>query len=42
MPNTEVDEDTVAHHYVTDVYDPVIEAIPRELAEKLEPAEVFP
>ncbi len=41
MPNTEVDEDTVAHHYVTDVYDPVIEAIPRELAEKLEPAEVF-
>jgi hypothetical protein len=41
MPNTEVDEDTVAHHYVTDVYDPVIEAIPRDLAEKLEPAEVF-
>ena len=29
MPQTEVDEDTVAHHYVTDVYDPVIEAIPR-------------
>ena len=28
MPQTEVDEDTVAHHYVTDVYDPVIEAIP--------------
>ena len=23
MPQTEVDEDTVAHHYVTDVYDPV-------------------
>jgi tRNA A-37 threonylcarbamoyl transferase component Bud32 len=41
MPNTEVDEDTVAHHYVTDVYDPVIEAIPRDMAEKLEPAEVF-
>ena len=41
MPQTEVDEDTVAHHYVTDVYDPVIEAIPRALAEKLEPAEVF-
>ncbi len=41
MPGTDVDEDTVAHHYVTDVYDPVIEAIPPELADKLEPAEVF-
>ncbi len=41
MPGTDVDEDTVAHHYVTDVYDPVIEAIPPQLAEKLEPAEVF-
>ena len=41
MPNTEVDEDTVAHHYVTDVYDPVIEAIPKSMVEKLEPAEVF-
>jgi hypothetical protein len=41
MPGTDVDEDTVAHHYVTDVYDPVIEAIPAGLAEKLEPAEVF-
>jgi len=41
MPQTEVDEDTVAHHYVTDVYDPVIEAIPSDMAEKLEPAEVF-
>jgi hypothetical protein len=41
MPQTEVDEDTVAHHYVTDCYDPVIEAIPRDMAAKLEPAEVF-
>ena len=41
MPGTDVDEDTVAHHWVTDVYDPVIEAIPPGLAEKLEPAEVF-
>ncbi len=41
MPGVDVDEDTVAHHYVTDVYDPVIEAIPRDLADKLEPAEVF-
>jgi hypothetical protein len=41
MPGTDADEDTVAHHYVTDVYDPVVEAIPPALAEKLEPAEVF-
>jgi hypothetical protein len=41
MPGTDVDEDTVAHHYVTDVYDPVVEAIPPGLAEKLEPAEAF-
>nr|WP_240757563.1 DUF4032 domain-containing protein [Nakamurella flava] len=41
MPGTDVDEDTVAHHYVTDVYDPVIEAIPGDLRDKLEPAEVF-
>ena len=41
MPETEVDEDTVARHWVTDVYEPVIEAIPSDLSEKLEPAEVF-
>lgn len=41
MPETEVDEDTVARHWVTDVYEPVIEAIPADLSEKLEPAEIF-
>ncbi len=41
MPGTQVDEDTVARHWMTDVFEPVIEAIPPELSEKLEPAEVF-
>lgn len=41
LPETQVDEDTVAQHWMSDVFQPVIEAIPRELAEKLEPAEVF-
>ena len=41
LPETQVDEDTVARHWMTDVFEPVIEAIPPELSEKLEPAEVF-
>ncbi len=41
MPETEVDEDTVARHWVTDIFEPVLEAIPDELAAKLEPAEIF-
>ncbi len=41
MPGTQADEDTVARHWMTDVFEPVIEAIPAELSEKLEPAEVF-
>ena len=41
MPETEVDEDTVARHWVTDMFEPVIEAIPADLAAKLEPAEIF-
>jgi tRNA A-37 threonylcarbamoyl transferase component Bud32 len=41
LPETQVDEDTVARHWMTDVFEPVIEAIPPDLAEKLEPAEVF-
>lgn len=41
LPETQVDEDTVARHWMSDVFEPVIEAIPPELAEKLEPAEVF-
>jgi tRNA A-37 threonylcarbamoyl transferase component Bud32 len=41
LPETQADEDTVARHWMTDVFNPVIEAIPPELANKLEPAEVF-
>lgn len=41
MPDTEADEDTVARHWVTDVFEPVLEAIPADLAAKLEPAEIF-
>ncbi|NNG35475.1 DUF4032 domain-containing protein [Nakamurella aerolata] len=41
MPDTDVDELTVAHHWLTDVFEPVIEAIPPELSNKLEPAEIF-
>lgn len=41
LPETDVDEDTVARHWVSDVFEPVLEAIPAELQEKLEPAEVF-
>jgi hypothetical protein len=41
LPETQADEDTVARHWMSDVFSPVIEAIPPELANKLEPAEVF-
>ena len=41
MPDTEADEDTVARHWVTDVFEPVLEAVPDDLADKLEPAEIF-
>jgi hypothetical protein len=41
MPETDVDEFTVARHWLTDVFEPVIEAVPAELSERLEPAEVF-
>ncbi len=41
LPETQADEDTVARHWMTDVFEPVIEAIPPSLTEKLEPAEVF-
>ncbi|RIJ78214.1 DUF4032 domain-containing protein [Nakamurella silvestris] len=41
MPGTNVDEDTVARHWMTDVFEPVMEAIPDELDTKLEPAEIF-
>lgn len=41
MPDTDADELTVAHHWLIDVFEPVIEAVPLELAERLEPAEIF-
>lgn len=41
MPETDADEVTVAHHWLTDVFEPVIEAVPADLAERLEPAEIF-
>jgi hypothetical protein len=41
MPGTDVDEETVARHWLADVFEPVIEAVPRELRGRLEPAEIF-
>ncbi|MBX6370944.1 MAG: DUF4032 domain-containing protein [Acidothermus sp.] len=41
LPGVEVDEETVARHWLTDVFEPVIEQIPPELRGKLEPAEIF-
>ena len=36
-----VDEEVLAHEWLSNVYEPVIGAIPAELAGKLEPAEMF-
>jgi hypothetical protein len=36
-----VDEEMAAHEWVTQVFEPVIRAIPKELRGKLEPAEIF-
>lgn len=41
MPGNDVDEVTAARHWTTDVFEPVIEAIPPELSAKLEPAEIY-
>ena len=41
MPGTDIDEETVARHWLADVFEPVIEAVPRELRGRLEPAEIF-
>ncbi|AZI59351.1 DUF4032 domain-containing protein [Nakamurella antarctica] len=41
MPETDADENTVAQHWLTDIFEPVIEAVPQQLNEKLEPAEIF-
>jgi hypothetical protein len=35
------DEELVAHEWLTDVFEPVVRAVPRELRGKLEPAEIF-
>ncbi len=41
MPGTDVDEGVVARHWMTDVFDPVLESIPADLSAKLEDAEIF-
>ncbi len=41
MPGTEVDEYIVARHWLTDVFQPVIDAVPETFRHRLEPAEVF-
>ena len=40
-PQEEVDEEVVAHEWLSQVYDKVMEAIPKEFRGKLEPAEIF-
>jgi type III secretory pathway component EscV len=35
------DEELVAHDWLSEVYEPVIRTVPRDLTRKLEPAEVF-
>ncbi|WP_240340041.1 DUF4032 domain-containing protein [Nocardioides sp. SYSU D00038] len=41
MPGNDVDDAVLARHWMTDVFEPVVESVPRELKAKLEPAEVF-
>jgi hypothetical protein len=41
MPGVEVDEAEVARHWLTDVFEPVIDSVPADLSGKLEPAEIF-
>lgn len=38
--NPDVDEELSAHLWVTQVFEPIVRAVPRELGRKLEPAEV--
>lgn len=40
-PDRSVDEEQVAHEWLTKVFEPVIRAVPRELRGKLEAAEMF-
>jgi hypothetical protein len=41
MPGNDVDEVTVARHWMSDVFEPVLETIPDALSAKLEPAEIY-
>lgn len=41
FPGDDVDEEMAAHQWLSEVYDPVILAIPKEYRGKLEPAEIF-
>ncbi|MDQ1485592.1 MAG: hypothetical protein QOJ62_1285 [Actinomycetota bacterium] len=41
MPGVDVDEETVARHWLIDVFEPVTERVPPELRGRLEPAEIF-
>lgn len=40
-PGHSVDEEMVAHEWLSTVFEPVVRAVPRELRGKLEPAEMF-
>ena len=40
-PQEEVDEEVIAHEWLSQVYDKVMKAIPKEFRGKLEPAEIF-
>ena len=39
--NAEGDEEVMAHRWLSEVFEPVVKAIPREFSGKLEPAEIF-
>ena len=39
--DAEADEEVMAHRWLSEVFEPVVKAIPREYSGKLEPAEVF-
>jgi len=41
LPGVDVDEETVARHWLSDIFEPVTEAVPADLRGKLEPAELF-
>ena len=40
-PQEDVDEEVIAHEWLSQVYDKVMKAIPKEFRGKLEPAEIF-